>query len=143
MSLNIKNPEVHELAKELAELTGESMTEAVLVALKERLARERNTEERLQERMAVLTAIGRDVAERLGPEWRAIDITHARIRIEPVDEAQAVVARQAFRDYGKGSGHPAKLNFGDCFSYALASVTGQPLLFKGDDFGHTDITSAV
>jgi antitoxin VapB len=74
MHLNIKNHEVHELAKELAELTGESMTEAVLVALRERLARERNTEERLQERMAVLTAIGRDVAERLGPEWRAMDV---------------------------------------------------------------------
>jgi ribonuclease VapC len=70
-------------------------------------------------------------------------ITHARIRIEPVDEAQTVVARQAFRDYGKGSGHPAKLNFGDCFSYALASVTGHPLLFKGDDFGHTDVRSVL
>jgi ribonuclease VapC len=70
-------------------------------------------------------------------------ITHTRIRIEPVDEAQAKVARQAFRDYGKGSGHPARLNFGDCFSYALASVTGQPLLYPGDDFGHTDVTSAV
>jgi ribonuclease VapC len=70
-------------------------------------------------------------------------ITYTRIGIEPVDEAQARVARQAFRDYGKGSGHPAGLNFGDCFSYALASVTGQPLLFKGDGFGHTDIKSAV
>jgi ribonuclease VapC len=70
-------------------------------------------------------------------------ITHARIRIEPVDEAQAIVARRAFRDYGKGSGHPATLNFGDCFSYALASVTGQRLLYKGDDFGHTDLTSAL
>ena len=70
-------------------------------------------------------------------------MTHARIRIRSVDETQAVVARQAFRDYGKGSGHPARLNFGDCFSYALASVTGQSLLFKGDDFGHTDITSAL
>lgn len=70
-------------------------------------------------------------------------ITYTRIGIEPVDEAQARVARQAFRDYGKGSGHPAMLNFGDCFSYALASVTGQPLLFKDDDFGHTDIRSAL
>jgi ribonuclease VapC len=70
-------------------------------------------------------------------------ITYTRIRIEPFDEAQAKVARQAFRDYGKGSGHPARLNFGDCFSYALASVTGQSLLYKGDDFGHTDIVSAL
>jgi len=70
-------------------------------------------------------------------------ITHTHIRIEPVDEAQARVARQAFRDFGKGSGHPARLNFGDCFSYALASVTGQPLLYKGDDFGHTDVVAAI
>ncbi len=74
MSINIKNPEVHALAKELAELTGETMTEAVLIALKERLARERNSEERLRERTEVLAAIGRDVAERLGPEWRAMDV---------------------------------------------------------------------
>jgi ribonuclease VapC len=66
-------------------------------------------------------------------------ITHARIRIEPVDEAQTVVARQAFRDYGKGSGHPAKLNFGDCFSYALSKAEGEPLLFKGNDFIQTDV----
>jgi ribonuclease VapC len=66
-------------------------------------------------------------------------ITHARIRIEPVDEAQTVVARQAFRDYGKGSGHPAKLNFGDCFSYALSKAEGELLLFKGNAFIRTDV----
>lgn len=53
------------------------------------------------------------------------------------------MARAAYRDYGTGSGHPAKLNFGDCFSYAPASVTGEPLLFKGDGFRHTDITPAL
>lgn len=63
--------------------------------------------------------------------------------IEPVTEQQARVAREAYRDYGKGSGHPAQLNFGDCFSYALARVTGEPLLFKGDDFVHTDVRSAL
>ena len=46
-------------------------------------------------------------------------------------------------DFGKGSGHPAKLNFGDCFSYALAKAFGEPLLFKGGDFVHTDIVSAM
>jgi ribonuclease VapC len=61
------------------------------------------------------------------------------ISIEPMTKEQAEVARAAYRDYGKGSGHPAKLNFGDCFAYALASVTNEPLLFKGNDFGHTDI----
>jgi ribonuclease VapC len=68
-----------------------------------------------------------------------------RFDIEVVDvtKEQAYIARAAYRDFGKGSGHPARLNFGDCFSYALAKVTGEPLLFKGDDFGHTDLTSAV
>jgi len=66
-------------------------------------------------------------------------IKEAQMVIEPVTEAQARIAREAYRDFGKGSGHPAKLNFGDCFAYALAKVTGEPLLFKGDDFAHTDI----
>jgi ribonuclease VapC len=63
--------------------------------------------------------------------------------IEPVTESQARIAREAYRDFGKGSSHPAKLNFGDCFAYALAKFTGEPLLFKGDDLGHTDIRAAA
>ena len=63
--------------------------------------------------------------------------------IEPVTPEQARIARQAYRDYGKGSGHPAQLNFGDCFSYALARDKREPLLFKGDDFIHTDLRSAL
>ena len=65
------------------------------------------------------------------------------VRIEPVTAEQAQIARQAYRDYGKGSGHPAGLNFGDCFSYALARVKRETILFKGDDFGHTDLRSAL
>ncbi len=65
------------------------------------------------------------------------------IFIEPVTADQARVARQAYRDYGKGSGHPAQLNFGDCFSYALAREKREPILFKGDDFVHTDLRAAV
>ena len=65
-----------------------------------------------------------------------------RIVATPVTEDQARIAREAYRDFGKGSGHPARLNFGDCFAYALAKVTGEPLLFKGDDFGFTDIAAA-
>src|SRR6204780_1186116 len=65
-----------------------------------------------------------------------------QITIEPVTEAQARIARQAYRDFGKTSGHPAKLNFGDCFSYALAKSKGEPLLFKGQDFSRTDVRSA-
>jgi ribonuclease VapC len=69
-------------------------------------------------------------------------IEEAQIAIEPVTEAQARMARQAYRDFGKTSGHPAKLNFGDCFSYALAKSKGEPLLFKGQDFSRTDVKSA-
>ncbi len=53
------------------------------------------------------------------------------------------MAAQAYRDYGRGSGHPARLNLGDTFSCALARVTGDPLLFVGEGFGHTDIQSAL
>jgi ribonuclease VapC len=69
-------------------------------------------------------------------------LSTARMSIIPVTTEQVSAARQAFRTYGKGR-HPAGLNFGDCFSYALAKTTGEPLLFKGNDFGQTDITPWV
>ena len=69
-------------------------------------------------------------------------IDNFKIVVEPFTAEQAEIARQAYRDYGKGSGHRAQLNFGDCFSYALARVKREPLLFKGDDFVHTDVRSA-
>jgi ribonuclease VapC len=62
-------------------------------------------------------------------------IAEAGIQVEPVTPSQVRIARDAFRDYGKGSGHKASLDFGDCFAYALAKETGERLLFKGDDFG--------
>jgi len=65
------------------------------------------------------------------------------VEIVDVTTEQAHIARRAFRDFDKGSGHPARLNFGDCFSYAFAKVAGEPLLFKGDDFAYTDLTPAV
>ncbi len=61
------------------------------------------------------------------------------LQIEPVTSAHARAARMAFLRYGKGSGSPARLNFGDCLAYALAATSGAPLLFKGDDFTHTDV----
>jgi ribonuclease VapC len=70
-------------------------------------------------------------------------IRETDISIEPVDEAQAIIAREAYRDFGKRSGHAAQLNFGDCFAYALARHRTEPLLFKGNDFNHTDITPAL
>lgn len=66
----------------------------------------------------------------------------ASFTVEAVTAEQAQVAREAYRDFGKTSGHPARLNFGDCFAYALAKVMREPLLFKGQDFSHTDIVSA-
>ena len=68
-----------------------------------------------------------DLVGALGIEIVAATVEHAH------------VARAAYRDFGKGSGHPAGLNFGDCFAYALARLAGEPLMFNGDDFGHTDI----
>lgn len=65
------------------------------------------------------------------------------VEVEPVTASQAKIARQAYRDFGKGSGHPAQLNFGDCFAYALAVERGEPLLYKGDDFAHAGLEQVV
>lgn len=65
------------------------------------------------------------------------------VEISPVTAEQATLARQAYRDFGRGSGHPASLNFGDCFSYAAAVAFDDVLLFKGDDFPKTDVRAAV
>jgi ribonuclease VapC len=77
------------------------------------------------------------------PGGRELDLWlhRAAMDLVAVDADQAEAAREAYRRYGKGR-HRAGLNYGDCFSYALAKVSGQPLLFKGDDFGHTDIVAA-
>ena len=69
-------------------------------------------------------------------------VKEAQLVIEPVTDEQARIAREAYRDFGRGSEHPARLNFGDCFAYALARATGELLLFKGSDFSHTDIAPA-
>ena len=65
-------------------------------------------------------------------------LVKAGVELVPLDVEQAHIARQAFREYGKGR-HPAGLNFGDCFSYALARCNDDCLLFKGNDFSQTDI----
>jgi ribonuclease VapC len=66
----------------------------------------------------------------------------AKVSIEPVSEEQAYIACRAYSSFGKGR-HAAGLNFGDCFSYALAKTTGEPLLFKGEDFRKTDVLPAI
>lgn len=86
------------------------------------------------------------VEARLGPrQRRRLDALLRTLQIEivPFDEEQATIASDAYRDYGRGSGHPARLNLGDCYAYALASQTGEPLLYKGDDFSHTDLRAAA
>ena len=65
------------------------------------------------------------------------------IAIAPVTADHVEIARQAYRDFGKGSGHAADLNFGDCFAYALAKAEDQPLLFVGNDFAETDVEPAI
>ena len=70
-------------------------------------------------------------------------LTAYRIRIEPLTKSQALIARAAYQRFGKGSGHPARLNMGDWFAYALARDLDEPLLFKGDDFKLTDIEVVI
>jgi ribonuclease VapC len=85
------------------------------------------------------------IESQLGPSaLRQCDIflRRAGIEIEPVTTEQAQLARQAFLDYGKGR-HPARLNLGDCFAYALSRSKGEPLLFKGNDFRRTDVEAAL
>ena len=84
------------------------------------------------------------IDDRLGPEGAkdlGLLVATADIEVVPVTLAQAEIAREAYRRFGKGN-HPAHLNYGDCFAYALAKESGEPLLFKGGDFGRTDIARA-
>jgi len=91
---------------------------------------------------ANLVEAGMVMQARRGDEGlRDLDLLLAKLKIEiiPFTAKQAEIARKAFRRYGRGR-HGAKLNFGDCFAYALANDEQAPLLFKGDDFGQTDVT---
>jgi ribonuclease VapC len=87
--------------------------------------------------MVVEGQMGSDAGRQLDVFFR-----RARIVIEPFTVEHGHLARQAFLDFGKGR-HPAGLNFGDCFAYALAKATGEALLFKGRDFSQTDIPAAA
>lgn len=89
------------------------------------------------------TAIANDPRNPMNARRFEAVVREAGLRLEPVTVEQAAIARAAYRDFGKDSGHRARLNFGDCFAYALAVSTGEPLLFKGDDFVHTDLRSAL
>ena len=94
--------------------------------------------------VASLLELSMVVESQAGPDAaRQIDvlIRRAGVVIEPISLEQGALARQAFLDFGKGR-NKAGLNFGDCFSYALAKATNEPLLFKGNDFALTDIEPA-
>ncbi len=94
---------------------------------------------------ATLVEAGIVVEARIGDAGgRELDLLLHRADVEvlPVDEAHAELARSAWRRFGTGR-HPAGLNYGDCFSYALAVQRDEPLLFKGDDFGATDVRVAL
>lgn len=113
------------------------------------------TAERLKEAMKAAESLSLSAAslveagivvERLRGEEGARELDRLlerlRIQIIPVTRTHAETARVAFRRFGKGR-HPARLNFGDCFSYALARSLGEPLLFVGDDFSQTDVAVAA
>lgn len=91
------------------------------------------------EAAAVIDSAGDPIASRRLDEL----LEEADVAIEPVTAEQARLARAAYRDFGKGRGYKAKLSFGDCFSYALAKAFREPLLYKGDDFTHTDARNAL
>ena len=84
----------------------------------------------------------RDESPLLSREFDRV-ITSMEVELVPVSVEQAKIARAAYRDFGRRSGHPARLNFGDCFAYALAKESGAALLFKGEDFRRTDIVTAA
>lgn len=70
-------------------------------------------------------------------------VENLHLEIAPMTVAQSEIGHRAYREFGRGTQHPAQLNFGDCFPYALAIAMDEPLLFKGDDFVHTDVMQAV
>ncbi|MCC5867723.1 MAG: type II toxin-antitoxin system VapC family toxin [Gammaproteobacteria bacterium] len=95
---------------------------------------------------ATLVELSAVIIHKLGPEaLEEIDalLATAGIEVEPLTATQARLARDAYTRFGKGRTHPAQLNLGDCFSYALAADLNRPLLFKGEDFKTTDIAAAI
>lgn len=85
----------------------------------------------------------RKLAPNQAEAWIDEMLAKGRIDVWPATPEQLTIARAAHIKYGKGTGHPAQLNFGDCFAYALAKAMDVPLLYKGDDFARTDIASAL
>ena len=99
----------------------------------------RTRNKRNVETAAVVDRVGDPVLSRRLDELLGL----ASIETVASDAHHAALARAAYADFGHGSGHPARLNLGDCFSYALAKANDEPLLFVGQDFIHTDLRSAL
>lgn len=123
MALSIRNPKAEKLARQLAAISGENLTQAIISALEKRLE--------------VSIVIEAKKGEAGGRELDAL-LKRIKMEIIPFDHKQSDIARQAWRKYGKGR-HQAGLNIGDCCSYALSKVSAEPILFKGSDFSHTDL----
>lgn len=120
---------------------------AILLSEPERTALEEKFAQSPAPRMSAGTFLEASIVmdSRLDPvTTRLFDglIASSGVTIEPVTHEQELIARRAYRDFGRESKSAARLNFGDCFSYALAKSRDEPLLFKGDDFIHTDIRPA-
>ncbi|MBK7974087.1 MAG: type II toxin-antitoxin system VapC family toxin [Deltaproteobacteria bacterium] len=121
----------------IALLLGEREAPTFRAALEADVVRLVSAANLLESAMVIETRLG----EQGGRELDLL-IQVAELEVVPVDSAQVAAARQAFRRFGKGR-HPPGLNFGDCFAYALAVTTGEPLLFKGSDFAATDVLRVV
>lgn len=90
-----------------------------------------------------LTAVLTRTADETVADAAELLIERFEVAIESVTRETAAIGKSAYRTYGRGTKHSAKLNFGDCFAYALSKETGEPLLFKGNDFRATDIRRAI
>jgi ribonuclease VapC len=122
----------------VALLLAEPETEAFVSAIAAATARLLSTASYLETGIVMIA--------RVGPLARAkLDelIAELSVVLVPFTPEQAQLALNAFQRYGRGSGHPAGLNYGDCFTYALAKLTGEPVLFKGNDFSRTDLIAAI
>jgi ribonuclease VapC len=121
----------------LAILQGEPEARAFAEAIEAATTRSISAASLVEASMILQSRFGADAVRDLD-----VLIALAAIAIVAVDADQAYIAREAFRDFGKGR-HAAALNFGDCFAYALARALGEPLLFKGNDFSKTDVQCEV
>jgi ribonuclease VapC len=122
-------------------------TSAIVAIIKQEKGYEKLLEELLAARnlkigaptLVELTAVLQGLGQvRLHYDVKAL-LSENKVEVAPFTEEHSAVAQQAYRDFGRGSGSPAKLNLGDCYYYATAKIADEPLLFIGDDFTHTDV----